>query len=98
MADNELAERLRHAIETGSFERATSLAQSYGDLIKTRLRAAKTPAEREAIASEASAFLQDRLHLARVMRSHIATEIDAAVRLASYSNTHHSENTWRLDG
>ncbi len=97
MAAN-VEQEIQRAIESGSFETAIPLIDRYGHDILSSLRNAGTSQERSAIAAEASAFLQDRLHLARVMRSHIAAKIGAASRIASYASAPCVNNTWLIDG
>lgn len=89
---------IQRAIESGSFETAIPLIEQYGHAVLSSLRNAGNSQERSAIATEASAFLQDRLHLARVMRSHIAAKIGAASRIASYANAPCVSNTWLIEG
>jgi len=91
-------EELQRAIESGSFETAMPLIEKYGEAVLSELRKAGDAKERSAIASDASAFLQDRLHLARVMRSHIAAQIGAASRIASYASVPGVINTWHIEG
>lgn len=97
MVSKHIGARLRAAIEAGSFETATALSEEYGEAAIGELRGAITAEERMAIAHEAAAFLEDRLHLARVMRSHIAAQIGAASRLCCYANTPAIDKTWSLD-
>lgn len=89
---------IQRAIESGSFEAAIPLIEQYGEAVLSALRGAGTSQQRSAIASEASAFLQDRLHLARVMRSHLAAQIGAASRNASYAGAPCVNNTWLIEG
>ncbi len=89
---------IQQAIESGSFEAAIPLIERYGEIILSALRHAGNSQERSAIAAEATAFLQDRLHLARVLRSHIATQIGAASRIASYACAPCVSNTWQIQG
>lgn len=94
MVSKQIGDRLRAAIESGCFETATALSKEYGDAAVQELRTAISPAERTAIANEAAAFLGDRLHLARVMRSHIAAQIGAASRLCCYTSIPAIDTTW----
>lgn len=91
-------QEIQRALESGRFETAIPLIEQYGQFALSSLRSAGNSQERSAIATEASAFLQDRLHLARVMRSHIAAKIGAASRIASYASTPCVNNTWHIEG
>ncbi len=97
MVSKQIGVRLRAAIESGSFETATALSKEYGEAAVQELRAATTPQGRIVIAHEAAAFLEDRLHLARVMRSHIAAQIGAASRLCCYANIPSIDQTWFVE-
>jgi hypothetical protein len=91
-------EEIQSAIESGSFEVAIPLIEQYGQALLSALRGAGTSQEGSALASEAAAFLQDRLHLARVLRSHLAAQIGAASRSASYASAPCAANTWLIQG
>ncbi len=93
-----LEEEIQRALEAGQFESAIPLIEQYGETILNALRNSGTSEERSTIASEATAFLQDRLHLARVLRSHLAAQVGAASRIASYSSTPCISSTWLIEG
>jgi hypothetical protein len=91
------AERLRRAIESGDFQSAPALAEEYVETVRREIEI--TPArERAALAEQACSFLEDRLHLARVMRAHIASELRVASGVASYQNAGPAGNTWEIQG
>ncbi len=94
----EVEEEIQRSIEAARFEAAVPLIEQYGQGILSALRNAATSQERSAIASEATAFLQDRLHLARVMRSHLAAQIGAVSRIACYASAPCVHNTWLIEG
>jgi hypothetical protein len=93
-----IGERLRRALDAGNFDQALELAAAYGESVKNDLHSAATLDEKALIVDEASRFLQDRLHLARVMRSHIAAQLGIAVRTALYQDTAVPENHWQING
>ncbi len=93
-----LEDEIQRTIEAGRFGAAIPLIEHYGQYVVQKLIAAKNPQERDEIAGRACAFLHDRLHLARVMRSHIATQLKTTSRVVSYSNIPSIESTWRVEG
>jgi hypothetical protein len=92
-----IEQKLQRTLEAGNFESALQLIDEYGKLIMESVRTAPTATDRLAILDEASSFVQDRLHLARVLRSHIASQITASSRLVSYGGTASVESTWQID-
>jgi hypothetical protein len=92
-----IGQELKHALETGDFCSAVPLIEEYGNLTMQALRTSRSLSERQAVLDEASSFLQDRLHLARVLRSHIAAQIAASSRLISYNDNPITESTWHFE-
>ncbi len=91
-------EALKYAIEAGNFEEAPALVSAYGNYATGKIRAASTPEERLAVAREALDFLHDRLHLARVMRAHLAVQLACVTKLSSYAISPADEHQWVLEG
>ncbi len=85
-------------MESGNFEEAPALISSYGKYVAGAIEAASALQERLAVISEALDFLQDRLHLARVMRAHLAAQLTSVSRQSSYLAAPHNENRWTLEG
>ncbi len=94
---DELGDKLRVALQNGRFDAALPLIDDYGQAVRRALRAAHDDREREKILSEASSFLQDRLHLARVLRSHLSAQAGANSRQISYENPSSTKSTWKFD-
>ncbi|HEX4168877.1 MAG TPA: hypothetical protein VHZ55_25720 [Bryobacteraceae bacterium] len=94
----QLAARIQKALESGDFDTALPLIESYGKAVKTAMQTARTSHQRSEVAGSASAFLRDRLHLARVMRSQLATRLLLTRRLVSYSEPPAPANSWLLEG
>jgi hypothetical protein len=92
------SEQLKRAIEAGDFERAPLLAEAYVVAIRKEIEAAPNVKERAAIAEQARSFLEDRLHLARVLRAHIGAQLGAARGVAFYQNTSSEQRSWQFEG
>ncbi|HLH01609.1 MAG TPA: hypothetical protein VKX25_02480 [Bryobacteraceae bacterium] len=92
------AERLKTAIEAVDFEHAPALAEAYGQAIREQIEATPDPRKRDSILEEARAFLEDRLHLARVLRAHVGAQYRAAAGLASYQNFANEQRSWHCEG
>lgn len=88
-----LGSQVQLAIESADFDAALPLIDAYGQAVRQAWEQAETSAEKLQIAAAASSFLQDRLHLARVIRSQIAARGAEAVRQLSYS-----DDSWQLGG
>ena len=95
---NLAAESLKSAIECGDFERALASIENYGSDVRGELKEADTREAHLAIMQESLAFLQDRLHLARVMRAHIASQLAVVSRLSSYGSSPNCQSTWNVEG
>jgi hypothetical protein len=93
----ELGDELRQALECGHFEVALPLIDEYGKAALQAIRAARDDHARANIHDEASSFLRDRLHLARVLRSHLSAQLGASSRLISYESVPCTKSTWKLD-
>ena len=93
-----LSEQLKRAIEAGNFERAPELADAYGAAVRREIEEITTPEKRAAIAEEARSFLEERLHLARVMRAQIGVQLRSASGLASYQDVREPHKSWHIEG
>ena len=88
---------IQTAIASGDFESALPLISAYGKALRFAIDSASTSDEKLRLVTSASSVLQDRLHLARVIRAQLANRSLEASRLLSYEETG-STDTWRLDG
>lgn len=88
--------QLAQALRAGDFDAANSLAAQYGQSALTALRAAP-PAEREAVLGEALQVLNDSLHLAQVLRAHIATQWRANSGTFLYQSSDSERHLWQLE-
>jgi hypothetical protein len=93
----QLGEKLRRALESGHFEVALPLIDEYGKAALQAMRVARDDRTRTNILNETSSFLQERLHLARVLRSHLSAQVRASSRLISYESMACTKSTWKVD-
>jgi hypothetical protein len=93
-----VAEQLKHAIESGDFDTANVLVKQYGRAVSQEFHECATPEGKKAVVDQALAFLHDRLHLARVVRAHIASRLQAATGSSCYQSSTARYSTWRVDG
>jgi hypothetical protein len=68
---------LAQALQTGDFPAVQAAAVEYGRGIRAQMEAADDPARRASIYHDALETLQNHLHLARVLRAHLAAQIQA---------------------
>jgi hypothetical protein len=92
-----LDQELRLALESGDFELALPLIESYGRCAVEAVRNATTPSEQSEMLRVSMEFLQDRLHLARVMRAQIASRIAICTRVGLYQELSETSKTWQLE-
>jgi hypothetical protein len=88
---------LASAIKTGDFEAVHPLAAAYGQSVIAELRNALTPENREAIARPALEFLNDQLHLVRVLRAHLASQLRANSATYLYQPAEPDKHRWRFE-
>jgi hypothetical protein len=93
----EVGEKLRRALEAGHFEAALPLIDEYGKAVREAMRLAGDDRTRVDILDRASSFLQDWLHLARVLRAHLSAQVADNSRLISYESGSSTKSTWRID-
>jgi hypothetical protein len=91
-------EDLARALRSGDFAAANPLAAAYGRGIMAELGAAATSESREAIARPALEFLNDQLHLVRVLRAHLASRLRANVAPCGYQTAEPDKHCWRFEG
>ena len=96
--DKLLAIRLENAIAAGNFEAAQPMIHEYGKSVFARYSSASTLDQRAAILDEALGFLNDRLCLARVMRSHLAAQLERVSTASRYGESQRSIATWQMEG
>ena len=93
-----LDHELRSALESGDFESALPLIGEYGGFAIRRMKDAKASDEQAEIFQTSTAYLYERLHLARVMRAQLATRIALSSRVGLYQEeASKMSNTWQLE-
>jgi hypothetical protein len=88
---------LARALQSGDFEAANPLAVAYGRGVMTELRAAVSAENREAIARPALEFLNNQLHLVRVLRAHLASRLRANSVPCGYQSVEPDKHCWRFE-
>jgi arginine repressor len=91
-------EELKDALLNRDFERAQALISAWREAISASMKAASDSAERYRILEDAQSFLEQHLYLARVVRTHIATELKANSASFLYRNTELEQPRWRVRG
>jgi hypothetical protein len=93
-----LDHELRRALESGDFESALPLIREYGGFAVRGMKDAKASDEQAEIFQTSTAYLYDRLHLARVMRAQLASRIALFSRIGLYQEeASKMSNTWQLE-
>jgi len=91
-------EELKDALLNREFERAQSHISAWREAVAESMKTASGSAERYRILEDAQAFLEQHLYLARVVRAHIATELQANSASFLYANTELEQPRWRVRG
>lgn len=87
---------VRAALMAGNFDAAKSLALILGSRAQADLRAAQDPRVRREILNGAIDRLNDALSLARVLRAHLASQLqDNSTRLL-YQAEHPNRHRWQF--
>jgi hypothetical protein len=89
---------LQQLLESGQFELALSALDSFSQLMLENASAARSATEQRQMLQDAQMFLEERLHLARVMRAQLASQVATTNRLIGYQDVATSESSWNLDG
>jgi hypothetical protein len=95
---SDVEEELRRALASGDFGRADKLIPRYRDHLHRELIAAKSLGNRLLIIEDSRQLLQDSLHLARVMRAHIASKLRATESIDVYQHRPNSGSRWSVIG
>jgi len=92
------SDQLRNALINRDFDQVQSLIGEWRKSILSALTTAPSAAERCMILDDARAFGEEHLYLARVVRAHIATELQANSASFVYAGTDLEQPRWRLQG
>lgn len=98
LTTKQTAKTLQGLLETGQFDSALPVIEDYGSRLIEAAKNAPTPAERIAILQAAADDLREHLHLVRIMRAHVYTQLTLTQRVASYQNAPQLESSWNLEG
>jgi len=91
-------DELKSALLDRDFDKAQSLINAWGASIRRAIKAAPGDAERYRILEDAQAFAEQHLYLARVVRAHIATELQANSASFLYASAELEQPRWRFRG
>ena len=84
------------ALQAGDFEAAQRLSIDLGVAIRLELAAA-SPAEKPALFKQQIGHFQEHLNLARVLRAHVATQLQANAAACLYQPESGTNHCWRFD-
>ncbi len=91
-----LHQEVHNALAAGDFETARRLSHELGQAI-IRHASALAPADRAAYVRQALNRLQEHLNLARVLRAHLATQVQANAAACLYNQASGRGNSWHYD-
>jgi hypothetical protein len=91
-----LHQEVHNALAAGDFETARRLSPELGQAI-IRHASALPAAERGAYVRQALNRLQEHLNLARVLRAHLATQVQANSAACLYNQALGGNHSWLLD-
>ena len=95
---DELTTRLSEALRGGDFESARTLVLEYRECASARVRCSKSFEQQARLIKHQVDQLTEWLHLARVVRSHLAATLGTAVAQSSYILQHHEKHTIQVAG
>jgi hypothetical protein len=88
---------LAQALQAADFETVQHAAVDYGRSVRTELDATTNPQRRIAIYEEALESLQNHLHLARVLRAHLAVQIQGNAGSCLYAQPEADRHRWQVE-
>lgn len=95
MDDQALALALRNA----DFAAAQGAVEQYGQDMRVQLLAATDPQQRAAIYQAGLETLRNHLHLARVLRAHLAAQVLSNAGSCAYAQESQATgHSWKLEG
>lgn len=91
---------LAQALKIGDFAAAQCAAEEYGRDIRAQLQTAADPDRRAAIYREGLEALRNHLHLARVLRAHLAAQAQSNAGSCVYAQqqSQADRHTWKFEG
>jgi hypothetical protein len=88
---------LAQALQGADFETVQHAAVDYGRSVRAELAAAANPRHRAEIYREALETLQNHLHLARVLRAHLAAQIQGNAGSCLYAQPEADRHRWQFE-
>ena len=89
-------EELKTALANRDFDRAQELILEWGTSVRAKIRAASGQTERKRIFDDAASFAEDNMYLIRVVRAHIAAELQANSASFLYRDTNLEQHHWQI--
>ena len=97
MATNNVGIELREAIQTGDFGRVSVLVPEFRRCLSCDMQSASSDEARLQKLQAALDFLEESLHLARVMRAHVAAKLRTSVSTSRYQTQAGQESRWSVN-
>jgi hypothetical protein len=91
-----LHEAIRRALNAGDFDTVRQLSGALGQAIIREARAA-APGGRQAVINKGLSRLREHLSLARVLRAHVANQLQANTTLSLYQQAGGHRHSWHFD-
>ncbi len=82
-----LAANIQSILRSSDFATTDQLVFQFARAVKAQLDATQSSADRQAVLNESLDYLTGWAHLSRVLRSHIASRLQAVTAEAMYSNS-----------
>ena len=89
---------LAAALQNGDFVAAQSAIEEYGHQVEVALHSAAGTAARAAVYQESLSTLSQHLHLARVLRAHVAAQIQGNAGSCLYEPAEADRHCWQFEG
>ena len=98
MAIKDISEQLRRAIQAGDFASACVLIPEFRAQLSRELASASNDEDRGEKLQQALDFMSESLHLARVIRAHVAAKLRRVESLSRYQSYGPGESHWSVSG
>jgi hypothetical protein len=91
------AGQLTRALEAGDFETAERVAIEYGESVAAQMQTSDDTAGKAVVLRQALDTLNNCLHLARVLRAHLAAEVRANSPALEYQPAASEDRHWQFE-
>jgi hypothetical protein len=91
------AEQLTRALEAGDFEMAEHIAIEYAASVAAQMQTSDDTAGKAVVLRQALDTLNNGLHLARVLRAHLAAEVRANSPALEYQRAASEGRHWQFE-